>query len=496
MSTDLITSEPWNLAVIILIGGVLIGIAAVATRASQRIAFPLALLFLAVGMLAGSDGIGKIHFNDYTLAYRMGTLALVLILFDGGLSTNFKRSRPVLLPSMILATFGVLITAAIFTVAGRLLGLSWFEALILSAVVSSTDAAAVFSVLRGSGVSLRQRVSSTIELESGFNDPMAVIMTAAMVEYAMSGNFSLLKLMWEVPLQFLAGALIGYAVGYICWKILLLLPPASAGLLPVLTTACAAISYGAATLTWGSGFLAVYTCGLFLGQKNLPDNTGIRRVHDFLAWLSQVSLFLTLGLLVYPSQLDEIALVAISLTVVLVVLARPIAVVACLLPFNYKWREISLIGWVGLRGAVPIVLATYPVLVGVPGAERLFNIVFFVVVVSVLIQSSSVKFAAHLAGLEIIARPKPEATIEIASMRMHDAQVYCYHIDGHAAVAEVTVADVPFPNEASIMMIVRGSHLVPARSTSTISVGDHVYIFCDPKDEPSLTLLFGQRIGD
>jgi len=496
MNTDLISNEPWNLAVVILIGGALVGIAVVATRASHRIAIPLALLFLGVGMLAGSDGIGGIHFEDYTLAYRMGTLALVLILFDGGLATNFKRSRPVLFPSIVLATLGVVITAAILTGAGRLLGLSWFEALILSAVVSSTDAAAVFSVLRGSGVSLKQRVGSTIELESGFNDPMAVILTAAMVELAMSGNISLLNLMWEVPLQFLAGAIIGYGMGYICWKILLLLPPASAGLLPVLTTACATIAYGAATLCWGSGFLAVYVCGLMLGQKKLPDNTGIRRVHDFLAWLSQVLLFLTLGLLVYPAQLDDVALVAISLTVVLVVLARPLAVAACLRPFRYTWQEISLIGWVGLRGAVPIVLATYPVLVGVPGAERLFNIVFFVVVVSVIIQSSSVKFSAKLAGLEVIARPKPEATIEIASMRMHDAQVFCYHIDGHAAVAGVTIANVPFSNDASIMMIVRGSHLVPARGNSLIEIGDHVYIFCDPKDEPALSLLFGQRIGD
>jgi potassium/hydrogen antiporter len=490
------TSEPWNLALAILIGGLLVFLAALATRATQRVAVPLALLFLGVGMLAGSDGIGGIQFTDHVLAYRLGTLALVLILFDGGLATNFHRSRPFILPSTLLATLGVGITAAVITLAGYLLGLSWIEALIIAAVVSSTDAAAVFSVLRGSGISLQPRVSSTIELESGLNDPMAVILTAAMVDFALTGSLSLKTLSWQIPLQFVSGTIIGVAMGYGCRQILLRLPPAAAGLLPVVTTASAAIAYGAATLAWGSGFLAVYVCGLVLGHKTLPDHAGIRRVHDFIAWLSQVALFLTLGLLVFPSQLDEVAWIGIPLTVVLVVVARPLAVAACLRPFKYTWHEITLIGWVGLRGAVPIVLVTYPVLVGVTGAERLFNIVFFVVVVSVLIQSSSVKYAAQWLGLDKKSRPKPEATIEIVSMRMHDAQVLCYHINEQAAVAGVQIAEVPFPPDASIMMIVRGNHLVPARGSERIKPSDHVYIFCKPSDEPDLTLWFGQRIDD
>jgi potassium/hydrogen antiporter len=490
------SSEPVRLALAILVAGGLVGLAALATRVTRHGSIPLTLLFLGIGVLAGSEALGGIQFDDHVLAYRIGTIALVLILFDGGLSTRFHRVRAHLAPSIALATAGVLATAVILAIAGRLLGLSWNEALLLAAVVSSTDAAAVFAVLRGSGINLQQRVSATIELESGLNDPLAVILTAAMVEYALVGDVAPLTLAWQIPVQLAVGAGVGIFVGLGCRTALVRMPPSAIGLLPLVTTASAAIAYGAATLLLGSGFLAVYLCGLMLGNRPLPDHAGLRRVHDFLAWASQVALFLILGLLVFPSELRDVALVGLACSAVLVLVARPLAVAACLLPFRYPLREIAYVGWVGLRGAVPIVLATYPVLVGVPGAERLFHIVFFVVIVSVVVQAGTVRTATRLVGLEQATPPPPTATLEIASMGIHEARVACYHIDTRAAVAGVAIADVPFPQDAAVMLIVRGTQLVSPRGTVRLEPGDHVYIFSKPEDEPAIALWFGQRIDE
>ncbi len=490
------TTEPWNLAVALLAGGLVVVLAALGTRMSRRGPVPLALLFLVLGMLAGSEGLGGVYMDDHVLAYRLGTVALCLILFDGGLSTQFDRVRRHLWPAITLATVGVAVTAAILAAAGRLLGLGWFEALLLAAVVSSTDAAAVFSVLRGSGINLRQRVSATIELESGLNDPMAVILTTAMAELALAGTLSPLTLAWQIPVQLLVGAGVGIAVGLGCRELLVRLPPATAGLLPVLTAGAAVIAYGGASLVWGSGFLAVYLCGLVLGNRPLPDRVGLRRVHDFLAWASQVALFLTLGLLVYPSELVDVAVVGLGATAVLVLVARPVAVALCLLPFRYPRREIAYVSWVGLRGAVPIVLATYPMLAGVPDADRLFNLVFFVVVLSVAVQASTVRLATRVVGLEQPSPPPPEAVIEISSMSAIDTSVAWFHVDRLAAVAGVTLAEVPFPEDAAVMLVVRGRQLLPARGGLRFEPGDHVYVFCKPEDEPMITLWFGQRLDD
>ena len=489
-------AEPSNLAVALLAAGAVVVLAAVATRATRRGPVPLALLFLLIGMLVGSEGIGGVHFDDHVLAYRIGTIALVLILFDGGLSTRFDRVRAHLRPAIGLATVGVVITAAVLAAGGRLLGLSWTEALLIAAIVSSTDAAAVFSVLRGSGLNLQQRVSATIELESGMNDPMAVILTAAMTEVALSGTLAIGTLAWQVPVQLAVGTALGIAVGLGCREALVRLPPAAMGLLPVVTTASAAIAYGAATLLWGSGFLAVYVAGLVLGNRYVPDRTGLRRVHDFLAWSSQVALFLTLGLLVFPSELVGVIAIGLGIALLMVFVARPIAVVLCLAPFRYPAREVAYIAWVGLRGAVPIVLATYPLLMGVPAGDRLFNVIFFVVVVNVALQASTVRAATRIVGLEEPAPPPPEASVEITSMSRLDARVGCYHVDARAAVAGATLAEVPFPDEAAVMMVVRGTHVLPARGALRFEPGDHVYVFCRPEDEAAIALWFGQRLDD
>jgi cell volume regulation protein A len=487
---------PMQLAIGLLALGVLIAIAALVTRAS-RPSVPVALLFLGVGMMAGSEGIGGIAFDDHVLAYQLGTIALVLILFDGGLSTRFAHVRPALGPATALATVGVVITTGVVAVGAHLLGLPWLQAILLGAVVSPTDAAAVFSVLRGSGIHLQHRVGATIELESGLNDPMAVLLTVAMTAVAVGGDYPLISLLWHVPMELAIGAAVGLGVALAGRVGLRRLPPSVAGLIPVVTTAVATIAYGGATVLHGSGLLAVYVAGLTFGdQRDLPDRAAIRRIHDFLAWTGQVGVFLTLGLLVYPSQLLDVAPAAIALAFALLLVARPLAVLACLLPFRFKLREAGFISWVGLRGAVPIVLATYPVMVGVVDAVHLFNLVFFVVVIGVVVQGATVPALTRRLGLAEVGPPPPTAAIAIASRRQLATRIVTFYVDARAAVAGCTLAEIPFPDQAAVAMVVRGDELFAGRGALRIEPGDHVSVLCKPEDEAALVLWFGQRVDD
>lgn len=492
------SAAPLELAVALLALGALIAIAALVTRAS-RPSVPVALLFLGVGMLAGSDGIGGIAFDDHVLAYQLGTIALVLILFDGGLSTRFAHVRPYLGPAMTLATVGVVVTTGVVAVAAHALGLAWPQAILLGAVVSPTDAAAVFSVLRGSGIHLQHRVGATIELESGLNDPMAVLLTVAMTEVARTGRYELGALIWRVPMELAIGAAVGLAVALGGRVALRRIPPAVAGLFPVVTTAIAAIAYGGATVLHGSGLLAVYAAGLAFGDHDaLPDRAGVRRIHDFLAWAGQVGVFLTLGLLVYPSQLVAVAPVAIAIAVALLVVARPIAVALCLVPWPWRFplREAGYISWVGLRGAVPIVLATFPVMVGVTGAVYLFNLVFFVVVLGVVLQGATVPALTRRLGLAEVGPAPPAAAIAITSRRPLATRIVTFLVDERAAVAGCTLAEIPFPDRAAVAMVVRGDEVLAGRGALQLLAGDHVSVICRPEDEPPLVLWFGQRVDD
>ncbi len=383
--------EPNATALLLATAGVLLGASALLSRLGSRTGLPVAFLFLAVGMLAGSDGLGGIAFEDYPLAFRLGTCALVLILFDGGLNTPLGRVRPVLGPATVLATLGVAGTAGLAAAAARfLLHVPWTYALLLGAILSSTDAAAVFSVLRGSGTQLRERVGTTLELESGLNDPMAVILTLALTESLVTGQPPGLRLLTEVALQLavgtLLGALLGTAAAWLLGRVALPAP----GLVPVVTVAVALVTFGLTTLLHGSGFLAVYLAGMAVGRATVKDRAGLLRVHDGLAWLAQVGMFLMLGLLVFPSRLGAVALPGTILALVLAFIARPLVVALCLLPFRYTWKERLYVGWVGLRGAVPIILATFPVLAEVPGSTLLFNVVFYSVVVSGVLPGATV----------------------------------------------------------------------------------------------------------
>lgn len=483
--------EPIATAVLLTAFGILLAVSVGLSRASARLGLPVVLLFLVVGVLAGSEGIGGIAFSDYQFAYRVGTVALVFILFDGGLNTSFQAARPVLAPSVLLATFGVLFIAALVGGAAHLLGLSWQLSMLLGAIVSSTDAAAVFAMLNASGTRLRKRVGLTLEVESGLNDPMAVILTSVLTAALVGSRTAVLAIGGHVLLQMVVGAVIGYLSARTGrWFILRIRLPA-AGLYPAFTLAIACLSYGVATLLDGSGFLAVYVTGMTLGSGALPHAVGIRRVHVALGWLSQVVMFLLLGLLVTPSQLVSVAPIGFALALFLAFIARPAVVMLGLRPFDYPWRESAFIGWVGLRGAVPIVLATIPVMAGAPAARELFDVVFFIVVVGAFVPGGTVTHVARLLRVESSAPPPPSALVEVDALAPQGDELRAYFVSSELAVCGATLAEIPFPPGAAVSMLERGGALIAPNGSTRLEAGDYVYVIGPPEGRPHVELLFG-----
>lgn len=485
-------AEPGATAVLLAVFGVLMAFCVLFARPMNRAGVPIVLLFLVLGMLGGSEGIGGIAFDNHGTAFRLGTIALVLILIDGGLNTSVRAIRASLGPSGVLATVGVAGTAAALALVARAMGLSWQVALLIGAIVSSTDAAAVFAVLRAGSIRLKDRVRNVLEVEACANDPMAVILTVAVIDAVSAGRPPGWGLLLEVPLQLAIGGAAGVAIGYV-WRFLLARVQVSAGgLLPVVTLAAGFVAFGAATLAHGSGFLAAFAAAVVLGNGPLPYRTGIARVHDALAWLSQVAMFLMLGLLVFPSKLVPVAGIGLALGLALAVVARPLAVAVCLLPFGFSWRESLCIGWVGLRGAVPIILATFPVMAGLPDADEVFHVVFFIVVISTLVPGASIVPIARRLKLDEPEPPAPAAAIEMHSLRQLNGEVKAYYIDPTLAVCGATLSQVRFPEGAAAVLIVRGNELVAARGSTRLLEGDYVHVFCKPEDEPYISLLFGR----
>ncbi len=486
-------AEPLRTALLLTTAGLLLGASVLFSRASHRIGVPIALLLLVVGMVAGSEGLGGIAFDNYGFAFRLGTVALALILFDGGLNTPLAELRRSWAPATTLATAGVVLTALAVAGAARAFGLGWPEALVLGAVVSSTDAASVFAVLRGSGLQLKRRVGTTLELESGLNDPVAVILTVALTaNLVRPGELPPAQLAGEIAIQLAVGAALGVVVGLGGRELLKRNPLPTGGLYPALTLALAFLAYGVTTLLGGSGFLAVYLAGMVLGKAHLPYHGGLLRVHDALAWLSQIGMFLVLGLLVFPSRLLDVAGTGIALALVLVVVARPAVVALCLAPFRYPWRETAYIGWVGLRGAVPIILATFPVLAGAPGADRIFHLVFFIVVANTLVPGATVAWLTRRLGLQTKEPPAPQAVLAIESRVPLEGELLSFHIDEALVVAGVPLEELDFPEGSSVMLIVRGNRLVPPKGSTVFEPGDHVYLVTQPEDRALMQLMFGR----
>lgn len=487
-------AEPNATALLLALLGVLLGASVLSSRASERTGVPAVLVFLFVGMLAGSEGVLGIVFEDYGLAFRAGTLALVLILFDGGLNTPLSHVRPYWWPAVSLATLGIVVTAGVTATGAWLLGLPWPLALLLGAIVSSTDAAAVFSVLRGSGLTMQRRVGATLELESGLNDPLAVLLTLAFTTALTAGGeaVSWLALAGNVVVQLLVGATFGWLTGRVGVAILQRVRLRASGLYPALTVAIALVSFGVTTMVGGSGFLASYIAALIVGNADLPYRSSVTRVHDALAWIAQIGMFLLLGLLVFPSRLLEIAPIGLGLVAILMLVARPVAVLASLLPFRFPLREKLFVGWSGLRGAVPIILATFPVLRGVPGADRLFDLAFFVVVVSVLITGGTLPWLLRRLQLEGDEPPAPPAVLEIFSTQKLSGQLLSFFVEEELDVCGVPLSEIPFPEGSAVTLILRGETLIVPKGHSTLEPGDHVYVATTPEDRPFVQLMFGR----
>lgn len=462
---------------LILIGAVFLLGSIVASAVSSRLGAPLLLVFLLIGMLAGEDGPGGIRFHDVQLAHLIGSLALAVILFDGGLRTPRRSFRVGLRPALGLATAGVVGTAVLTgAVATWALGLTWLEGLLLGSIVGSTDAAAVFSILHARGMQIKERVGATLEIESGSNDPMAIFLTIVLVEVLASGRT---ELDWTVALEFVQqmglGAVFGVIGGqWLAWLINRL--TLESGLYPLLAMAGGLLTFGATAVLGGSGFLAIYLAGLVLGNRQLHSAQNILRVHDGLAWLSQIVMFLVLGLLVTPSALLDQAAGALLVAAALMLVARPLAVWLCLAPFRFPWREQLFIAWVGLRGAVPIILALFPLLAGLPQAQTFFNVAFFVVLVSLLVQGWTVAPFARLLKLEVPARLGPVQRVNIDIPERFDYEFVGYRIAPDSAMAEEGLKRLALPPHSRVTAVVRaGEPLAPERVKKLLP-GDYVYL--------------------
>jgi cell volume regulation protein A len=489
----MLPAEPVPTALLLATIGVLMTLSVLFSRASGRIGVPVALIFLLIGMAAGSEGIGGLEYDDFQFTFRLGTIALALILFDGGLNTPLTAFRRVFAPATVLATLGVAGTAGVMAFGAHLLGFSWPVALLLGAVVSSTDAAAVFLVLRGSGLSLKKRVGLTLEVESGINDPMAIILTVSLTGAILgagpgSGWVLLGSVLLQLGIGLAGGLLIGYAAAALLSRVRL----QAGGLYPVLTLAVAFLAFSLPTLMLGSGFLAVYVAAVVIGNAKLPYRGGIVRVHDALAWFSQIVMFLVLGLLVYPSELLDVAVAGLGLALFLAFVARPLVVLLCLAPFRYPMREALYVSWVGLRGAVPIILAMYPILAGVPEGQQIFNVIFFVVVVNALVPGGTVRWVTRWLELEAREPPPPPAVLEINSTQVLRGDILSFFIDPAVAVAGMPIHELPFPPGSSVLLIVRGDELIAPKGSTVLEAGDHAYLFAPPEEADLLRLMFGR----
>lgn len=400
---------------------------------STRLGFPFLLVFLLAGILAGEDGPGGLRFDDFGLSFWVGNLALAVILLDGGLRTSFSSFRAGLKPSLVLATAGVAVTALVTGgAASLLLGMDWRQGILLGAIVGSTDAAAVFALLKKSGVTLNERVATTLEIESGMNDPMAVYLTLAFIGVILgtggAGAAAVQEALQSFLQQFGLGVVGGVLAGFLLALLLNRLPPADAGITALLLMSAGLAVFAGVGWAGGSGFLGAYLLGMILGNRSRERLSAALPAMDGYAWLAQAGMFLLLGLLVTPSQALDTALPALGVAAVLMLVARPFAVWLCLLPFHFRAREVAFIAWVGLRGAVPIVLAVFPLMAGVPGAMQLFNVAFVVVLLSLLLQGTTIPLAARLLG---VAMPQP------GDLRSARALFGDFVLDGATPVAEV-----------------------------------------------------------
>lgn len=469
---------------IILVGSILLLVSIFAGKTSYKFGVPTLIFFLGVGMLAGEDGIGGIAFDDPQIAQMIGVISLNFILFNGGLDTDWKSVRPILKEGIILSSLGVLLTAlTLGAFVYYVTDFTIYESLLLGSIVSSTDAAAVFSILRSKNLSLRTNLRPTLELESGSNDPMAYVLTILFLGLVVNQDQSIVSVIPTFFLQMILGGAAGFFFGRVSKIIINKIKLDFEGLYPVLVIALMFITFSVTDFLGGNGFLAIYICGLYLGNKYLIHKNTILRMYDGLAWLMQIVLFLTLGLLVLPSQIIPVLGVGLLISLFLMFVARPISVFISLLPFKMRIQRRLYISWVGLRGAVPIVFATYPLLAGIEKANMIFNIVFFIALTSLLLQGTSLGIVAKWLGVSRPLEAEPltpseELIAEHPKTEMREIGIG----NANKAVGKMIV-ELEFPKSAIIAMIKRGDKYITPDGSTVIEGGDVLIVLSDSKEK-------------
>lgn len=464
----------------LLIGSLLLFISIVAGKTSYRFGVPTLLFFLAIGMLAGSEGIGGIYFDDPRIAQFIGIVSLNFILFSGGLDTNWESVKPILWQGVLLSTVGVLLTAITLGLfVWAVTDFSIYEGLLLGAIVSSTDAAAVFSVLRSKNLALKSKLRPALELESGSNDPMAYVLTIVFLGLVLNPDQSVFS---AVPLflkQMVIGALAGFVFGKLSAFTVNNIQLDFEGLYSVLVIALMFATFSATDAVGGNGFLAIYLCAVYLGNQDLIHKKTILKMFDGLAWLMQIVLFLTLGLLVFPSHIVPVIGIGMLVSTFLILVARPLSVFLALIPFKMKARRRWYISWVGLRGAVPIVFATYPLLAGVAKAEMIFNIVFFISLTSVLIQGTSLTVVAKWLHVALPAKAKPRTPVDLLLTDSAKSQMVEFGIPEDAYSVGKKIVELNLPVNINIAVIKRGNKYISPSGATEIHAGDMLLILAN-----------------
>jgi cell volume regulation protein A len=460
---------------LILVAGALLAAGLAAALLASRLRVPSLILFLGIGMAVGTDGTGWIEFDDYELARTVGVIALALILFEGGLTSGLIEIRPMLGSAISLALVGTVLTAVLTGLAAAwIFDLDTLEGMLIGSIIATTDGAAIFALLRGS--TLRRKLARTLEGEAGLNDPVAILLVLGFIEWIEDAGFGVDGMLLLFVEELGIGLAVGVAVGWVAVEVLRRIRLDTGGLYPVASLTVAAISFGAADVLGGSGFLAVYLAGLALGGASIPAKRTITTFHQGLAWVAQVALFLALGLLVFPGRLGEVALEGTLLALIVLFVTRPAGVFAATFPFAYRFSERIVLSWAGLRGAVPVVLATFPVIAGIPNSLEFFDIVFFAVLFSTLLQGSTFEGLADRLRATTSEPALPRPLAETGVVRRLGAEVLEHPVADGDAIVGAPIRDLGLPRDALVNVIVRGEQAIPPRGSTRLHAGDRIHL--------------------
>ena len=475
----MVTIETGN---ILLIGSILLLLSVIAGKTTNRLGVPTLIFFLIVGILAGSEGVGGIHFDNASLTQLIGIVALNFILFSGGLDTNWQSIQPVVWRGITLSTLGVLITAVSVGIFTHLVfGFTILEGILLGAIVSATDAAAVFSILRNKGIALKGYLRPVLELESGSNDPMAYFLTISLTSIVASGHVGATDLLVSFLKEFILGGAIGYLMGRASVFIINNIKLETEGLYPVLTLGLAIFTYSITDFLHGNGFLAIYLCALIMGNSKMVHKRSLIKFYDGQAWLMQIILFLTLGLLVFPSRILPLVGMGLLISAFLIFVARPLGVFASLSFFKSNIRSKAFVSWVGLRGGVPIVFATYPLLAGIPKADLIFNLVFFISITSVLLQGTTLAFVAKILHVSVPVKAKRRIGTDFEHSDKVKNELDEIFLDKNSPAVGKQIVELAIPPTVNILTIKRNDAFITPTGSTTLLDSDILYVLAEDR---------------